>query len=197
MAFKVYLPSSKAVPHYVKHFNVQYLEHLYDLVEEIPLNLKMTDMDSNSGEISPEQLKAIDELEVLPGEPCDEYFSSLKLEMELDMRLLDVMVFNANCGKNIDCLLLQPPSLKCLLQHNKEHLFKPIMSLWNDLNSPVTPILVEGTKECSEAKEMFEKWAMEQLDAKEGIVKIRKPLTFKKCCKKTGSYLLRSTARLF
>jgi hypothetical protein len=71
------------------------------------------------------------------------------------------------------------------------------MSLWNDLNSPVTPILVEGTKECSEAKEMFEKWAMEQLDAKEGIVKIRKPLTFKKCCKKTGSYLLRSTARLF
>jgi hypothetical protein len=56
MAIKVCFPSSKAVPYYMKHFNVQYLEHLYDLVEEIPLNLKMTDMDSNSGEISPEQL---------------------------------------------------------------------------------------------------------------------------------------------
>jgi hypothetical protein len=36
MAIKVCFPSSKAVPHYVKHFYVQYLEHLYDLVEEIP-----------------------------------------------------------------------------------------------------------------------------------------------------------------
>jgi hypothetical protein len=57
---------------------------------------------------------------------------------------------------------------------------------------------VEGTKEYTEAKERFEKWAMETLDAKDDakMVKIRKPLTFKKGCKKTAIYLLKSTARL-
>jgi hypothetical protein len=175
---------------YDQTLQFEYLKMHYELVGEgIPLNLELPDMSPESGKISAEQMKEIEALEVLPGQPT-ELFTDL--EQQISLELLNMMGFLADNQYQVNCLCLPPP---CLEKNHKA--MKRMSSLWEDLTRPR---MVQGSVEYKESEKRFVDWAMQQLEEKEAhknptlYLRPRKPLTFKRCAKTAGKYMIHKSA---